>query len=117
MRKTKKIKNLALVLLLCMCLFILSGCEEKTATMGGETVSISDLEVYLPIPNTTDLVYNKTTHIVYIENFTYAGNYVYTPYYASNGTPYRYNIETGVLEATEGVKSTTCTCEGCTLGK
>lgn len=39
------------------------------------------------------LKYDTTTGIVYID-----GYYVFTPYYAPNGLPYKYNPETNELE-------------------
>ena len=47
------------------------------------------------------LVYDEATRIIYIELNTYAGNKVYTAYYAPNGLPYKYNLETNTLEEIE----------------
>lgn len=44
------------------------------------------------------LYYDQMTRIVYIENNTYIGYDVYTPYYAPNGLPYKYNLETNIFE-------------------
>jgi hypothetical protein len=52
------------------------------------------------VPNTS-LVYDANTKIVYMANYTYYGNYVYTAYIAENGLPYKYNTQTSSLEEIE----------------
>ena len=45
-----------------------------------------------------DLVYDAATRIVYIESSTYYCYETYSPYYAPNGLPYRYNPAMNTLE-------------------
>lgn len=45
-----------------------------------------------------ELVYDNMTGIVYIRQYTYNSNYIYTPYYAPNGLPYRYDPITNTFE-------------------
>ncbi len=61
-----------------------------------ENISSNQFGVFVDIGN--NLVYDSATRIVYIENYTYAANRVYVPYYAPNGLPYRYNPETNIFE-------------------
>lgn len=49
----------------------------------------------------SNLVYDSATRIVYLMNYTYGGNVVYTPYYAPNGSPYKYNPENNAFEEIE----------------
>ena len=46
------------------------------------------------------LCYDSSTMIVYLWNGYWVGDYAATPspYYAPNGLPYRYNVETNTLE-------------------
>ena len=46
------------------------------------------------------LCYDSSTMIVYLWNGYWVGDYAATPtpYYAANGLPYRYNVETNTLE-------------------
>lgn len=61
-----------------------------TNTQSGGFIPICDK----PIP----LSYDEMTRIVYIRNVAYSSRKVYTPYYAPNGLPYRYNPETNTFE-------------------
>lgn len=45
-----------------------------------------------------DIYYNEMTKIVFIKQLTYGVCYIYTPYPAPNGLPYRYNVDTNTLE-------------------
>lgn len=94
-------KNKVVIIFIALFLFfiiLLVGCAETTTvnvegevtTQSGKFVTIS----YYPI----ELSYDTYTEIVYIKNYTRYGNYVYTPYYAPNGLPYRYNPETNTFE-------------------
>ena len=97
-------KNKVVIIFMALFLFfivLLVGCAETTTvniegevtTQSGKFVTIS----YYPI----ELSYDTSTEIVYIKNYTYHGNYVYTPYYAPNGLPYRYNPEINTFEEIE----------------
>lgn len=77
----------------------LIGCNitKLNVNMEGEVTNRTDGLVYIcndPIP----LSYDTMTRIVYIKNSTSYAYYVYTPYYAPNGLPYRYNPETNTFE-------------------
>ena len=45
-----------------------------------------------------DFYYNEMTKIVFIKQQTYGCCYIYTPYPAPNGLPYRYNADANTLE-------------------
>lgn len=70
------------IIALTLCgIFLLTGCTN-------ENIESADVE------NTTfDLVSDCDTGIIYIKNYTYMGNYVYTPYYSKNGKLCRYDDE------------------------
>ena len=95
-------KNKVVIIFVVLFLFfivLLVGCAETT-TLNGEVTTQSGRFVtisYYPI----ELGYDTSTEIVYIKNYTYHGNYVYTPYYAPNGLPYRYNPEINTFEEIE----------------
>ena len=94
----KRILIIAAILLFSSINLIGCTTTELNVNMEGEVsniqpggfVSICDY----PIP----LSYDTMTKIVYIKNITYGARYVYTPYYAPNGLPYRYNPETNTFE-------------------
>lgn len=83
--KNKKIILFALTMLF---VFLLSGCssneeiDQRSKDDGNNIESITLSEF--------DLVYDKHTQIVYINNCTANGYHVYTPYLSENGRPYRY---------------------------
>lgn len=107
-------KNKIVIIFMAIFLFfivLLVGCVETTTLNGkvtiqsGRFITIS----YYPI----ELSYDTATEIVYIKNYTYHSNYVYTPYYAPNGLPYRYNHETNTFEEIdENDIGRTLTCIG-----
>ena len=67
-----------LALVICSIL-LLTGCSNENL----ESIKIEN--------TTFDLVSDKDTGIVYIKNYTYCGNYVYTPYYSKNGRLCKYD--------------------------
>lgn len=71
-------KRLLLITLLLMCL---TGCEDVNTT---SIPAQADYDI------TFNLVSDPETGIIYIKNYTYYGNYVYTPYYSKNGKLCRY---------------------------
>ena len=100
-------KNKVVIIFIALFLsfiILLVGCTETTTlnvNMEGEVTSTQstgfiDICDY-PIP----LVYDEMTRIIYVENRTYGPFYVYTPYYAPNGLPYKYNPETNTFEEIE----------------
>lgn len=95
----KRILIIAAILLFSSINLIGCNTTELNVNMEGEIdntqssgfVNICDE----PIP----LSYDEMTRIVYIRNVTYGYYiYVYTPYYAPNGLPYKYNPETNTFE-------------------
>lgn len=91
-----------LILILCVTVLLLCGCskEDKVAT---ETENFNiefGVENLIEIGN--GLYYDSMTKIVYWWNGAlYPSTYSSTtpsPYYAPNGLPYRYNVETNVFE-------------------
>lgn len=90
------------ILLSCMLFFSLVGCgERKTLNVNvenGDSLNSNTLGKQSFIEIGSELYYDSSTRIVYILNKTYGGYDVYTPYYALNGFPYRYNPETNTFE-------------------
>ena len=78
----------------------LTACVEEQPVhvnvSNSENLSSSQLGVFVTIGN--NLVYDTSTRVVYIKNITYHAYVIYTPYYAPNGLPYRYNPETNTFE-------------------
>lgn len=91
-----------MILLSCMLIISLVGCcKEKILNVNVENVdslnsNILGEQSFIEIGN--ELYYDSSTRIVYMLNKTYGGLYVCTPYYAPNGFPYRYNLETNTFE-------------------
>ena len=91
-----------MILLSCMLIISLVGCgEEKILNVNvenGDSLNSNILgeQSFIEIGN--ELYYDSSTRIVYMLNKTYSGWNVYTPYYAPNGFPYRYNPETNTFE-------------------
>ena len=61
--------------LLIFCMFVLTGCEVKPGSLEYASIEYSDF----------DLTVDRSTGIVYIDNYTAYDCHVYTPYYSSNG--------------------------------
>lgn len=60
----------------------------------GNIVIYDGENINFDVEHINDLhVYDLNTHIVYIENYTYYGNNVYTPYYDQNGKTCKYDVE------------------------
>jgi hypothetical protein len=71
---------------------VLISCKSKNyGVVGGTSVQ------FVEIPS-TDLVYDINTKIVYLAEITYGSNYVHSAFFASNGLPYKYNVELNELE-------------------
>lgn len=87
-----------ILFILIICGFMLSSCSPPTAqvnTQDETNISSSSFANFIGIGDS--LVYDSITKIVYFKNYS-DGRYIYIPYYASNGMPYRYNSETNMLE-------------------
>lgn len=92
------------ILLGYMLIFLLVGCSEtETKTLNVNVENSNSLnsnrlgkQSFIEIGS--ELYYDSSTRIVYMLNETYNGHDVYTPYYAPNGFPYRYNPETNTFE-------------------
>ena len=67
-----------IVVVLCG-IFLLTGCIDKNL----ESVEMENA--------TFNLVSDPDTGIIYIKNYTYHNNHVYTPYYSENGKLCKYN--------------------------
>ncbi len=97
-------KKKILSFIICfISIIIFAGCDESQVDVvtvnvsNNENISGSQFGEFIGIGS--NLTYDSATRIVYIKNYTYGcQNYVYTPYYASNGLPYRYNPETNTFE-------------------
>ena len=96
-------KRLFAIILTCALLSSLVGCGAVTPIQvdvsNSESLSHNQLARF--IKNNNDLHYDQATRIVYLRNKnSYGGSY--TPYYAPNGLPYRYNPETNTFEEING---------------
>lgn len=80
----------------------LIGCSDTIAlnvNMEGEVTNAQSSEFVKICDDPIPLSYDTMTRIVYIRNRSSGYNtYVYIPYYAPNGLPYRYNPETNTFE-------------------
>ena len=88
-------------LLICNILLFLTGCGPEPVTINvsnSEELHSEQFGNFIEI--NTYLEYDSTTRIVYIYNRNSYGD-SYTPYYAPNGLPYRYNPETNTFEEIE----------------
>ena len=92
-------KRLFAIMLICTALFSLVGCGAiepvQVNVSNSESLSSNQLGKFITINN--NLYYDSATRIVYIYNRNTYGS-SYTPYYAPNGFPYRYNTETNTFE-------------------
>lgn len=92
-------KRLLVGLIGCVLVFSLVGCGEETTVQvnvsNNDNISSNEFGNFIKIGN--HLVYDEATRIVYLLN-DYAYEWSYTPYYAPNGLPYRYNPETNTFE-------------------
>ena len=97
-------KKLAIVLSVCFILLFCFGCSSDLSdntqttvrTHDGQLVSVEEFANFTDLGGS--LVYDSATRIVYFRNDTRGTYSVYVPYYASNGLPYKYNVETNTLE-------------------
>ena len=86
----------------CVLVFSLAGCSSEAVQVNvsnSDNISSNQFGQFIDIGD--GLVYDSATRMVYIEDYTYMGNYVHCPYYAPNGLPYRYNPETNTFEEIE----------------
>lgn len=92
-------KRLFAIMLICTILFSLIGCSAvepvQVNVSNSENLSSNQLGKFIKING--GLSYDSATRIVYIRNHNSYGD-SYTPYYAPNGFPYRYNPETNTFE-------------------
>ena len=91
-------KKLIAIIFSCILIFSLTACSESVQVNVSKSENISSNQFGNFVDIGGNLVYDSATRIVYIENTTYAGWRAYTPYYAPNGLPYRYNPETNTFE-------------------
>lgn len=93
-------KKLMAIILSCILILSLTGCGAvepvQVNVSNSENISSNQFGKFVSIVN--NLVYDSATRIVYRKNYTSSGYYVYIPYYAPNGLPYRYNPETNTFE-------------------
>lgn len=92
-------KKLLACLVACTLLLSLTGCTSDPVQVNvsnDENIASNQFGEFRHIGD--DLVYDTATRIVYIENYAYPMNDVYTPYYAPNGLPYKYDPETSTFE-------------------
>ena len=93
-----------LLAIISSCIIVLSliGCRAEPVNVNvsnSESISSNQFGTFVAIGN--NLVYDPATRIVYVRNSSYSCYYVYIPYYAPNGLPYKYNPETNTFEEIE----------------
>ena len=82
-------KMILTVILIFVVVVMACGCgatEDRSETITNDGRSIYSVD----ISQRETLVYDTNTRIVYISQYTYNGNSVYTLYLSENGFPYRY---------------------------
>lgn len=93
-------KKIFSFILCAISIITFAGCGTSQVNVNvsnSESISSNQFGKFIEIGN--NLMYDSATRIVYINNYTYGyQTYVYTPYYAPNGLPYRYNPETNTFE-------------------
>lgn len=95
-------KKRILILIISGAALFSTGCGSESEPIqvnvsASEKLQSNKLGTFKDIGD--NLVYDSATGIVYIENITYGGcRLVYTPYYAPNGLPYRYNPKKKTFE-------------------
>ena len=96
----KKKLLLGTITLLSVLMLAACGATDRQVNVSTEESlsPMSTLQLGKFIDIGDDLSYDSITKVVYLKNYTYYGNYVYVPYYAANGKPYKYNVETNTLE-------------------
>ena len=93
----KIFKNTAVCVLLAA--IILTGCSTSVEGSVGNSAVVENGWFYRI--SDTPMVYDKDTHIMYYLFSKCTGDQGYgymSPYYAPNGMPYVYNVETNSLE-------------------
>lgn len=91
-------KKLFAILLTCVVLLFLVGCTSEPIRVNvsnSEKLYSDNIGTFVKIGER--LGYDSATRIVYICNLNSYGS-SYTPYYAPNGLPYKYNLETNTFE-------------------
>ncbi len=87
-----------ITILITICLMLcFAGCTVE----GSKNYSERTNNRLIAVPTQQDLYYDINTKVVYIVFNEFAGETGYgymSPYYASNGEVYLYNVETGALE-------------------
>ena len=89
-------KKLLVGLIGCMMAATLVGCGESVSVNveNNENLSSTNFAEFTLIGD--NLYYDNATRIVYLDGYC-----TFTPYYAPNGLPYKYNPETSTFEEIE----------------
>jgi len=72
--------------MLLFAIISMAGCDDDPEMILNDGRSISEVNFY----KEESLVYDSTTRIVYIRQYTFDANYVYTLYLSENGLPYKF---------------------------
>ena len=82
------VKNkIILITMLMLTIVSMVGCGDNNR----EIVANDGRSIYAEnICKKELLIYDTDTNIVYIKQYTYSGNYIYTLYLSENGLPYKY---------------------------
>lgn len=94
-------KKILVALIGLILIFLLTSCACESQHIdvnvsNSENISSNNFGSFINIDG--NLVYDSATRIVYVKSYTYNNNYTYTPYYAPNGLPYRYDPITNTLK-------------------
>lgn len=92
---------ITLIIVLITCLLIQGICIIRNSNQNEAKIEQTNNDELRFEKISKDLVYDVKTNIVYIKNHISNTYSVYSPYYASNGMPFRYNVQTGELEQIE----------------
>lgn len=112
-----------IIVALCLVAAMLTGCGSELVNFTSAELSQNNEELNQNVTNTESeqenqadqktfssdsassfkkitgaFYYNEMTKIVFIKQQTYGFCYIYTPYPAPNGLPYRYNADANTLE-------------------
>lgn len=84
-------KKIVLIIMSILITVSMLGCggypsDDRTETIENDGRSIYSVDILMG----ENMIYDANTRIVYISQYTYNGNYIYTLYLSENGFPYRY---------------------------
>lgn len=82
----KRLFSIIILMLIVMSMVACGGKPANNEIIANDGRSIYSVDIF----RREDMIYDTNTKIVYISQYTYNGNYIYTLYLSENGLPYRY---------------------------